>query len=385
MARHAEGWRIFRRPGHDVYSVRFRVNGARAERSTGERDPEQAAKSAARIYADAVQRAPVVVAAARRGTAPPLDELIASWLATDTTIAAKTAKVWESYGRHWLNHFPTMADVTDVRATDYRNARLAKVRATTVRKELGAFRKFLSWSHERGYLPRVVKVPGVPSRVTGTAHPTRRRTEAPDLSPAEIEGVIEALPLWSTSKRVAVFAIRPRYRLQYETGLRPSTIDRLRVPQHWTPGSPVLNITPEIDKTRNARQVPLSPAARAALELAATRLPEDGLLFGSHNCIEHVRAAALVALPASKSAVFTGAHTRSARLTHWLEQSGNIAGAQYLAGHLDTRSTSRYLRPSFRAASALLDGFGGHSENTGDESKRGTKNEAPESVENTGA
>ena len=302
----------------------------------------------------------------RRGDAPPLDELIATWLATDTTLAAATALVWETYGRHWLAHWQTMADITDVTAGDYRNKRLGKVVATTVRKELGALRRFLAWSHERGYLPRLVKVPGVPSRVTGTPHHTRRRVEASDLSPAEVLAVIAALPEWSTSKRVEVFAIRGRFRLQYETGLRPSTIDRIRVPLHWTPGAPALNITPEIDKTRNARSVPLSAAALDALEAAAARLPVSGLLFGSHNYIEHVRAAAKVALTPAKAATFTGAHTRSARLTHWLEATGNIAGAQYLAGHLDTRSTSRYLRPSFRAASALLDSFGGHAENTGD-------------------
>lgn len=369
MARLAEGYRLRKPPGHETYLVRFRVAGQRRELSTGASDPVEAEKAAQRIYADHVQRvgARPALRIVRRGDAPPLDDLISTWLATDATLDPDTAEVWETYGRHWLDHWETLPDVTDITATDYRNARLRKVQGTTVRKELGALRRFLAWCHDRGHLPREVNVPGVPAKTTGTKHKQRRRVAAPDLSPAQIEAFLSALPEWSESRRVARFAIRARFRVQYETGLRPSTIDGLSVPEHYSPGASSLRITPEIDKTRSAREVPLTVAARAALDAVCP--PKGGLLFGGHDYREHVEKAAKEALPRAVAAVFTGAHLRSARITHLLESTGNVAGVQHLAGHADTRSTSRYLRPSFRAAEAVLESFGGQSSNSGGKSK----------------
>lgn len=386
MARQAEGFRIFKRPGHLIYSVRFRVGGARHERSTGASDPREAAKAAARIYADAVHRHPDRVAAPKRGSAPPLDRLTSTWLANDATLDPKTSKVFETYGRHWLDAFETLADVTTATATAYRDARLRVVQATTVRKELGALRRFLAWCLTHGYLPRAVDVPGVSARTLGTPHAERRRVAAPSISPAEVEAFLEALPEWSTSKRVEPFAIRARFRLQYETGLRPSTIDRLEVPEHWSPGARALTITPAIDKTRNARTVPLSKAALAALAAVALKRPQAGPLFGAHDYRPHVAAAAAKAFSPDVAAVFTGAHTRSARLTHWLEDPrGNLLATQYLAGHADLRSTSRYARQSFRAAEAMLGAFGGRPANSGDAPKRGTKRKRRNSRKKTGA
>ena len=372
MARHPEGWTLRKPEGRKTYSVYFRVAGERRELSTGTGDPREAAREAERIYADNVQRGPQrKLKIVRRGDAPPLDDLISTWLANDSTLDPDTAEVWVTYGNHWLAHWETLADVTDVTAKDYRNSRLRKVQATTVRKELGALRRFLTWCHELGHLPREVIVPGVPSKVTGVKFGTRRRVAAPELSPAQIEAVLAALPEWSESKRVERFAIRARFRVQYETGLRPSTIDGLKVPNHYAPGATSLRIGADIDKTRAARDVPLTAAAREALDATIIALtprndgkPYTGPIFGAHEYREHVAKAAAAALPKAVADVFTGAHLRSARLTHLLEQSGNVAGVQFLAGHADTRSTSRYLRPSFRAAEAVL--FGGQSPNTVD-------------------
>src|SRR5690606_30964225 len=63
-----------------------RVGGCRRPRPEGE-------KAAARIYADAVQRAPAAARVApRRGAAAPLDDLIATWLANDSTLDPDTAR-----------------------------------------------------------------------------------------------------------------------------------------------------------------------------------------------------------------------------------------------------------------------------------------------------
>jgi integrase len=375
MARHSEGWRLRKEKGRETYLVRFRVAGERIERSTGTSDPREASKAAERIYSDAVQRSPVKRRVVRRGDAEPLEDLISTWLAGDTTLDPDTAKVWETYGRHWLAHWETLADVTDVTCSDYRNARLRRVQGVTVRKELGALRRFLAWCHDRGHLPRVVTVPGVPAKTTGKRFGVRRRVAAPDLSPDQVEAFLAALPEWSTSKKVARFPIRARFVVQYETGLRPSTIDGLEVPAHWRKGTAVLVLTDEVDKIRWGRELPLTPRAVAALTSVCP--PKGGLLFGGHDYREHVRAAARATLPPAVAAVFTGAHTRSARATHLLERTGNIAGVQHLLGHKDTRSTSRYLRPSFRAAEAVLESFGGHSPNTGGTRRKPRKVKTP--------
>jgi hypothetical protein len=43
-------------------------------------------------------------------------------------------------------------------------------------------------------------------------------------------------------------------------------IDGLSVPEHYSRGASSLRITPEIDKMRSAREVPLTAAAREALD-----------------------------------------------------------------------------------------------------------------------
>jgi site-specific recombinase XerC len=137
--------------------------------------------------------------------------------------------------------------------------------------------------------------------------------------------------------------------------LRPSTIDALEVPDAVHARRDVARITPEIDKVRHAREVPLSAAARKALDAVVAALPKTpegkpygGPIFGHHDYRKHLAAAAAATLPEAAAAVFTGAHLRSARITHWLETTGNLPGVRHLVGHEDTRSTNRYLRRSER-------------------------------------
>jgi len=372
MGRLAEGWRLRLPPGHKTYLVRFRVHGKRGERSTGCQDPDAAAIEAARIYADQVQRAPQKIKRVVRGDSPPLLDLISNWLATDSTLDPSTALVWESYGRHWLRHWPTIADITDITVEEYRNERLRKVLAQTVRKELGALKRFLVWSKDRGFIPRDVAMPGVPTKVTGTAHGKRRRVAADELSPEQIERIIAALPEWSKLPKRRTpedepkrFPIRARYRVQYETGLRPSTIQALSVPEHYSVGQDFLNITADLDKVRWARQVPLTPQARAALDAIC---PPKGIIFGGHDLREAIHRAAAKVLPKAAADRFAGAHLRSARVTHLLEATGDLPGVQFAAGHKLASTTAKYARPSERAARSMLAKLaanGGQSANSG--------------------
>jgi len=348
LGRTGTGWKIRQRaPGH-AYSVRMWINGRESERSTGTSDPAEASREAARLYAAEVAREPPKRIRRRRGQLK-LEELIAAWLvALQSTHDPSTVETWELYANtHWLAHFEAVHNLTTAMSAAYMRARLLVVQGSTVTKELSALRQFFAWCVEAGELSETPVVPSVSKRTTGTIFAQRRRVSAIELSPEECEAIIAHLPEWSASKRVAVFAIRARFLVGYETGLRPETLDLLEAPVHFRKKSSTITLTPAIDKNRLGREVPLSKRARKALDAIC---PDAGPIFGAHDYREHLKAAASAALPKERADKFTGAHLRSARITHWLEQSQNLAGVQYLAGHRNANTTARYVRASLRAA-----------------------------------
>lgn len=351
MGRKPAGWRIRQRaPGH-AYAVRFTWAGSEYELSTGTDDPELAPREAARIYADVVSRNPEPRRRTKAGAT--LEGLIERWLVSiSATLDPKTVETWKLYAEsHWLPFFDALHHVTSVMATEYRDARLRVVQAVTVRKELSALRSFVRWLTAHGYLERSVEVDGVPKRATGTKYEKRRRSAAIPLSPDEARAIIKALPEWSESRKVPPFPVRARFAVAYETSLRPETLDRLSAPEHYSPGRTHLDLPLELDKNRWDRAVPLTENARAALDRVC---PESGLIFGKHDYRDQLRKAVADALPPHRAKLFTGGHFRSARITHLLEQTGNLPGAQFLAGHKQTGTTARYVKPSLRAAEAML-------------------------------
>jgi site-specific recombinase XerC len=347
MARHARGWTLRRRAPGGVYLVRF-SHGGLVERSTGTRDRGEAETEAARVYAHHVARESPRRGRVRVGA---LEEVIAQWLVSlESTHDPGTVATWELYARaHWLPRWLGLHELTRETVEAYRDARLKSVTAATVRKELSALRVFLRWAQVS------VPVPSIGKRTTGTPYEKRRRGTAPQLSPKQVAALLAELPEWSTSRKVGRFPIRARFVVAYETSLRPSTLDRLEAPTHYRRGSSTLLITPEIDKARFARELPLTPRARAALDKVC---PPEGPIFGSHDYREHVASAAKATLPADVAARFCAAHLRSARITHSLEATGNLPGAQYMAGHKLLASTSVYAKPSLRAAVDMLQALG---------------------------
>lgn len=339
MARHARGWTLRRRTAGGVYLVRFSHGGV-VERSTGASDRAAAEKEAARIYAHHIARERPRSKSVRVGS---LEEVVAQWLVSiEATHDAGTHSTWELYARtHWLPRWLGVHELTRDAIERYRDERLRLVVAATVRKELSALRVFLRW------LELPVPVPPIGKRTVGTAYSQRRRKTAPPLSREQVATLIDALPAWSTSKKVARFPIQARFVVGYETTLRPSTLDRLEAPRHYRRGAATLLVTPDVDKVRFGRELPLSQRARDALDSV---VPEEGLIFGKHDYREHIREAAKAALPKDVAARFCGAHLRSARITHALEQTGNLPGVQFLAGHKMVASTSVYAKPSMRAA-----------------------------------
>src|SRR5690606_17190467 len=122
----------------------------------------------------------------------------------------------------------------------------------------------------------------------------------------ECARVIAALPQWTRPRGDAPsFAVRARFVVAWETALRPATLDALSVPEHYSRGADSLQISDEIDKARFGRVLPLTDAARAALD-GVCRSGHVGLIFGCHDYRWQLAKAALSVLPPSKARTFTG-------------------------------------------------------------------------------
>ena len=366
MARKRQGYTVRSRTPGGVKYVRFTSGGRTVERSTGTADGEGAAREARRIYADAIAREKPVPRKRLRAGAVELEEVIAAWLVSLTNT-------------HFMPFFDALHNLTTVQADLYMRERLGKVLASTVRKETTALRSLCAWAFEAGFVPERPEVPSVPKRAVGKPHDKRRRVAAVELSPEETRALVAALPAWSTSKRVARFPIRARFLVAYETGLRPELLNALLTPMHYRKGQETIRVTPELDKGRWARDVPLSKPARAALDQALDGLTLDarrrkeiargghysGPIFGNHDYRPHLKEAADQALPKDRAERFNGAHLRSARATHMLEAGANIPGTMFLFGWRQVSTAAKYVRPSARAAREALAEILGAPRNSG--------------------
>lgn len=352
MGRPSKGWRLRRRDDRP-FSVVWTLDGKRTELGLGTRDRREAERAAQRAYSLAVQGVIERKRQPSRGKddGAPTEEVGVAWLAA-STLHTHTKALYRVHIATLARAFPSLLDVSTDTVEMYQVSRLAQVQAVTVRKELATLRGLLRYAHEKGKIALVPEVRALP-RARGTRFELRRRVAADELSPAEVRTLIAALPETSRARRdQPAFPIRSRFVVGYETGLRPGLLDVLSVPEHYRRGSRHLRVPFEDDKTGDERLVPLTPKARAALDALATK---PGLIFGKHDYREAIRAAALRALPEDKAERFTGAHLRSARITHLLEQTRNIPGVQRLVGHKQLATTSRYLRASDRAAQAVID------------------------------
>ncbi len=363
MGRRPQGVRLRKRGG--IWAARFRANGKRRELSTGvavqpgERGPsEQAQREGERLYALALQgkltRATPIVATFVRSPwrEGDLPAALANWI-HESPLREATRSQYSTYAGQWIDEWKRYGDLSDASIAAYARRRLLAVRRKSVVNELSALRSFFRWALAEGLIAEVPTVPQIPKSSLGRAHPVRRRVAAPDLSAAEIEAVIAALPERSGIARRSPIAypIKARFEVMWATTLRPETLDRLSVPEHWSPGSTTLRITAEIDKEGAAREIPLTARAVAALERVA---PATGPIFGAHRYEAFLRPAAAAVLSPSKARIFTGQHIRSAAITRLPERSANLAGTMHLAGHRHPATTSAYLRPSLRAAEEAL-------------------------------
>lgn len=280
------------------------------------------------------------------------------WLADiDSTIDPETAGLYRLHVRtHLAPHFgDDPHQIKSESIASYGRARLRVVKRTTLQKERSTLRGLLDWCEEQGILAEPIAMPKLPKRALGTAHNQRRRGKATELSPEECAKIIAALPQWTRPRgEQASFPVRARFIVAWETALRPATLDALSVPEHYSRGSETLVITDEIDKARFGRVLPLTAAARAALD-SICRPGHTGLIFGEHDYRwQLAKAAKAAALPPAKARTFTGYDFRHSRLTE-LAEGGNLTGTAYLAGHKRVTTTAIYVRPGLRAGERALE------------------------------
>jgi site-specific recombinase XerD len=335
--------------------VRFRHAGRRFHEPTGvkdERARKEAQREGGRIFAEEVSGRRKSRAAA---SSTPLEELVEEWL-NELPTRKVTRECYEKYSvAHWLSRWRTPRDLSDRAMELYVRARLREVKGKTLRNELSALRQLLNWLLLNQHMREMPKVPVIKASVSGTADTVRHRTAAPDLTKEEVWAVIQLLPERSEH---AGWPVKARAEFAYETGLRPETLHKLRAPENYAKGRSELTLTDDDDKELYGRLVPLSLAARSAIDRIC---PEAGLIFGRHRIERYVGPAAAEAakrklLPADKAAILAPQHLRSARATHWIDDGAPLTAVQYLLGHKHVSTTARYVRPSLQAARRLIRG-----------------------------
>lgn len=354
MGRHAEGWKVIWRRG--IAYVRFTHAQTRHIISTGERDPDAAGVQAARIYAETVKDSGKRKSKGVVRSLAPLRETLAEWVASlHGTLDTETVDTYELYAfKHFAAFFATLGEATDeTRIEAYGVARLRAVLRPTVRKEMSALHGFVRWCKLEGLISALPPWPELPSKSKGT-RAGKQRQKANQLSPAQVEAFIGALPMWSERKdqrgRGTHFPVRPRYIIAYQTGLRPATLDAADW-EDWK--GTTLTIDDEDDKARFGRNVPLSAIAVEELtRLHAERgAPTSGPIFGRHDYRAATTKACVKAGIDLKIAPYDFRHARG---THLVDDGASLSGVAFLLGHTQVTTTNKYAKGSQRAAEAAL-------------------------------
>lgn len=360
MARPAQGYKLRCQHGTGIWHIRWtdQRTGERRDVSLRTRDAAEAARIAPSVCLAELNK-PLTSKRAPVADAPLDDELRDMWIdAIRSTIGQRTPVTLRVYWGHWRRAFDTVSGVLDERRiAEYQRARLGVVLKTSLRSEVSALRGFLAWMLEQKFIETIPTIPPIARKATGQRAQAGRKIRATELSPEQVQAVLAALPEWSTGGNgrhagQARYAVRARWIVAYETGLRPSTIDKLSAPGNYSRGATELVIDDDEDKARFGRVLPLTEAARAALDSVC---PREGLLFGEHDFRDYLKRAAREALPPDLARTFSAYDFRHARGTHLLEQTGNLTGVGYLLGHKQATTTNKYARPTKRAAKAVLD------------------------------
>jgi hypothetical protein len=142
------------------------------------------------------------------------------------------------------------------------------------------------------------------------------------------------------------FPIFAFYVFSYETGLRPSTLYKLRW-DDWE--GTMLHIRPETDKARYGRMLPLSLLAQECLAALHSEAATT-VIFPQHDLRKHWLAAATKGgIP--KAAPYD---LRHARATHLLDRGASLSATAYLLGHRQMTTTNTYAHGTLQQAAQVV-------------------------------
>jgi len=208
-------------------------------------------------------------------------------------------------------------------------------------------RGFLKWCLDRGYIAEMPVIKDPPARSTGTTACDKVRV---DLNNDRAAKLIAALPACSERTH---YPVRDLILFIWETALRRKTVQRLRCPEHWQPGSTTLRIADDIDKARFGREVELSEVAQALLTL---HCDGTGLIWGSFDCRAALRNAARDGGCFIEQEVqHLSLHDlRHGALTELASVSPNLPGIAHIGGHKRVDTATKYVHSNREQTRAVL-------------------------------
>ena len=346
-------WALRKRSGTKNWYVRFSHRGENVERSTGTSHEGEAKRIAAVIYTD------YVTGRVRQGLPSPkeasttIQELGVLWLdSISNTVMPDTLVGYGIHLGHIQDFFGVVANLSSPESEKYVNHRLGSVQRSTVIKEKTTLQALVNWAHRHGHIAEKFVVPPIKKNVLGTEYEIRRRGAATPLTSEEADAIVERLPEWSRTRDGEPYPVRSRFQFQRETGFRPSMLDGLSMPEHYRPGGETVRLERRTNKGRVTRDVPITQAAREALESARDGR-RRGLLFGRHGCRAILRTVAGTVIDDERASRITQEDFRHKRLTEFAE-TGNPVGASFLAGHTNTETIKHYAKPERQAADKVL-------------------------------
>lgn len=348
MGRPAEGWKVRWKRGWAYCCFTWAGHEYRIALRT--RDKREAQEAAARAYAEVVsgQRRPLRL---QPGRLLDLADLMAAWIESKRpALDPTTVPTLEIYARRFVDYFGSLDRITEASAQNYGLSRLGQALRTTVLRELAYLRQFLAWSKVQGALLDVPHVPSLPPKAAGTRTGTQR-AKFVHISPAEAHAILAELPEESKAIAGRRWPVRARFAFAWETGLRPETLSRLRVPDNWRPGMTHLELADEDDKARFGREVDLTPEAVRILRRVA---PEAGEIFGRHNYAKAIKRAAIAVLGPVRGKDFAPYDFRHGRAKSLLDAGAPLRGVSYVLGHLRPTTTDKYLAPERSAGKLAL-------------------------------
>lgn len=361
MARRKQGWTLSRDKRHESGNFQIRFTHAGKPRFVGlgpcGGDLATAQGEAARVYAEYVSGRRAQDEAVEISSRRAFDEVAALWLdSIESSLDPKTFALYRDLyvGTHYCGAFATIGHLTTVSVEDYIAARLRKVTRSTVKHELSPLRQLAAWAVARGYLAQMPLIVTPKKKVLGTPVACMR-TRALIFTAIEVQRILAKLPEMSRTTRyasTASYPVRARFTLAWETGLRPETLASLRAPDDYRRGNETLIIRDEADKNRFGRALPLTPAARDALDRVC---PEVGTIFGDHDFRIILRTAAREAgIDELRAAHITAYDLRHSRFTLLGQSSDNLTGMMFLAGWTQPATAAKYMRPQQAAAVEVL-------------------------------